>query len=212
MHFELLFQTLTVFATITLAVSGVLQAARTQMDFFGAVVLACVCALGGGSLRDLLIGATPVFWTQDLSYLAAILPTTILTIIAVNYIPPGKGIRLKILDIADAIGLALFAILGASKALQLGFDEPVAVVMGVITGIAGGMIRDILSQSVPIVMRGEVYASAAIIGTLIYTLLRMFVNEVVAILVSMAIIVLIRLLTLHWNLNLPKLRFPNNPS
>ena len=210
MHFELLFQTLTVFATITLAVSGVLQAARTQMDFFGAVVLACVCALGGGSLRDLLIGATPVFWTQDLSYLAAILPTTVLTIIAVNYIPPGKGIRLKILDIADAIGLALFAILGASKALQLGFDEPVAVVMGVITGIAGGMIRDILSQTIPIVMRGEVYASAAIIGTISYTLLRLLTTEIIAIFIGMAIIIVIRLVALQWGLNLPKLKSPDN--
>ena len=84
--------------------------------------------------------------------------------------------------------------------------------MGVITGVAGGMIRDILSQSVPVVMRGEVYASAAIIGTVIYTVLRVFIDEVPAILVSMAIIVVIRLLTLHWNLNLPKLRFPENPS
>ena len=210
MPFELLLQTLTVFATITLAISGVLQAARTQMDFFGAIVLACVCALGGGSLRDLLIGATPVFWTQDLSYLAAILPTTLTTIVAVHYIPPGKGIRLKILDIADAIGLALFAILGAAKTLQLGFDEPVAVVMGAITGIAGGMIRDVLSQTIPIVMRGEVYASAAIIGTISYTLLRVVTTETIAILVGMAIIIVIRLIALQWGLHLPKLKPPNH--
>ena len=94
MPFELLLQILTILATITLAISGVLQAARSQMDFFGALVLACVCALGGGSLRDLLIGATPVFWATDLSYLAAILPTTVIMIIVVHYIPPGKGIRL----------------------------------------------------------------------------------------------------------------------
>lgn len=212
MPFDLFLQILTLLATVTLAVSGVLQAARSEMDFFGALVLACVCALGGGSLRDLLIGATPVFWTVDLSYIATILPTTIITIIVVNYIPTGKGIRRNILDVADAIGLALFAILGAEKTLQLGFSEPVAVVMGVITGVAGGMIRDVLSQSVPVVMRGEVYASAAIIGTVIYTILRSFIEEVPAILISMAIIVLIRLVTLHWNLNLPKIRFPNNPS
>ena len=212
MPFDLFLQILTLLATVTLAVSGVLQAARSEMDFFGALVLACVCALGGGSLRDLLIGATPVFWTVDLSYIATILPTTIITIIVVNYIPTGKGIRRNILDVADAIGLALFAILGAEKTLQLGFSEPVAVVMGVITGVAGGMIRDVLSQSVPVVMRGEVYASAAIIGTVIYTILRSFIEEVPAILISMAIIVLIRLVTLHWNLNLPKIRFPNGPT
>lgn len=212
MPFDLFLQILTLLATVTLAVSGVLQAARSEMDFFGALVLACVCALGGGSLRDLLIGATPVFWTVDLSYIATILPTTVIAIIGVHYIPTGKGIRGHILDVADAIGLALFAILGAEKTLQLGFSEPVAVVMGVITGVAGGMIRDVLSQSVPVVMRGEVYASAAIIGTVIYTVLRLFIDEVPAILISMAIIVLIRLVTLHRNLNLPKIRFPNNPS
>lgn len=208
MPFELLLQILTILATITLAISGVLQAARSQMDFFGALVLACVCALGGGSLRDLLIGATPVFWATDLSYLAAILPTTVIMIIVVHYIPPGKGIRLRILDIADAIGLALFAILGAEKTLQLGFSEPVAVVMGAITGIAGGMIRDVLSQTIPIVMRGEVYASAAIIGTISYTLLRLVVTETTAVLVGMAIIIAIRLVALQWELNLPKLKPP----
>ena len=212
MPFDLFLQILTLLATVTLAVSGVLQAARSEMDFFGALVLACVCALGGGSLRDLLIGSTPVFWTVDLSYIATILPTTVIAIIGVHYIPTGKGIRGNILDVADAIGLALFAILGAEKTLQLGFSEPVAVVMGVITGVAGGMIRDVLSQSVPVVMRGEVYASAAIIGTVIYTVLRSFIDEVPAILISMVIIVLIRLVTLHWNLNLPKIRFPNGPT
>ena len=212
MPFDLFLQILTLLATVTLAVSGVLQAARSEMDFFGALVLACVCALGGGSLRDLLIGSTPVFWTVDLSYIATILPTTVIAIIGVHYIPTGKGIRGNILDVADAIGLALFAILGAEKTLQLGFSEPVAVVMGVITGVAGGMIRDVLSQSVPVVMRGEVYASAAIIGTVIYTIVRSFIEEVPAILISMVIIVLIRLVTLHWNLNLPKIRFPNGPT
>ncbi len=212
MQFELFILILTMIATITLAISGVLQAARSEMDFFGALVLACVCALGGGSLRDLLIGSTPVFWTKDLSYLATILPTTVMMIIVVQYIPTGKGIRLRILDIADAIGLALFAILGAQKTLQLGLAEPVAVVMGVITGVAGGMIRDILSQSVPLVMRGEVYASAAIIGIIAYTLLRMVIDEIVAMLISMSIIIVIRMVTLHWNLNLPKLRLPNSHS
>ena len=183
----------TLMATITLAISGVLQAARAEMDFFGAVVLACVCALGGGSLRDLLIGATPVFWTKDLTYLATILPTTVLTIIAVHFITPGKGTRRRYLDVADALGLALFAILGAQKTLFMGLSEPVAVVMGAITGIAGGMIRDVLSQSVPFVLRGEVYASAAIIGIIAYTILRLFFSEVPAMLCGMSIIVFIRL-------------------
>lgn len=193
-------------ATITLAISGVLQAARAEMDFFGAVVLACVCALGGGSLRDLLIGATPVFWAKDLTYLAIILPTTVLTIIAVHFITPGQGTRRRYLDVADALGLALFAILGAQKTLFMGLSEPVAVVMGAITGIAGGMIRDVLSHSVPVVLRGEVYASAAIAGIIAYTVLRLFFNEVTAMLCGMSIIVFIRLAALYWGLTVPRLR------
>lgn len=204
--FNLFLLGLSLLATVTLAISGVLQAARSEMDFFGALVLACVCALGGGSLRDLLIGSTPVFWAKDLTYLATILPTTLVTIIAVHFIPPGKGIRLRVLDVADALGLALFAILGAQKTLHMGLSEPVAVVMGAITGIAGGMIRDILSQSVPIVLRGEVYASAAIAGIIAYTVLRLFFSEVAAILSGMGIIVFIRLAALYWRWNIPKLR------
>ncbi|HPQ96687.1 MAG TPA: TRIC cation channel family protein, partial [Thiolinea sp.] len=96
--FEWVVTGLNIMATMVLAISGVSQAARQRMDFFGALVLACVCALGGGSLRDLLIGATPVFWTRDLTYLAVILPTTVVTILVVQYIPPGRGIRLRILD------------------------------------------------------------------------------------------------------------------
>ncbi len=206
--FDLFIQVLTILATVTLATSGVLQAARSEMDFFGALVLACVCALGGGSLRDVMIGATPVFWATDLTYLMIILPTTMVMIIAVHFIPPGKGIRLRVLDIADAVGLALFAILGAQKTLQLGLPEPVAVAMGVITGIAGGMIRDMLSQSIPLVLRGEVYASAAIIGIIAYTCLRFFFDEVSAILCGMSIIVIIRLSALYWGLVFPRLKSP----
>ena len=206
MSFLFFTQLLTIMATMTLAISGVIQAARSEMDFFGALVLACVCALGGGSLRDLLIGAVPVFWTTDLMYLTTILLTTFTTIFIVRFIPPGKGIRLHILDVADAIGLALFAILGAQKTLMMGLSAPVALVMGVITGIAGGMMRDILSHKVPIVLRGEVYASAAIIGIALYLLLRGFLDETLAILLAMAVIILIRLLSLYWGLRLPMVR------
>ena len=129
LSFEGFIQTLNILATVTLAVSGVLQAARHQLDFFGALVLACVCALGGGTLRDLLIGATPVFWATNLLYLNIIIPTTLLSILLVRLIPPGRGIRLRLLDIADAAGLALFAILGAQKTLQLGLSAPVAVAL-----------------------------------------------------------------------------------
>jgi len=206
MSFELFIQILNILATVTLAVSGVLQAARHQLDFFGALVLACVCALGGGSLRDLLIGATPVFWATDLLYLYIIIPTTLVSILLVRLIPPGRGIRLKLLDIADAAGLALFAILGAQKTLQLGLAAPIAVVMGVITGIAGGIIRDVLTATTPSVLRTEVYASAAMIGVVSYTLLMSLLPEIPAMLIGMALVFFIRLAAMHWRLQLPTLK------
>ncbi len=207
MSFQLMIEFLTILATVTLAISGVLQAARSELDFFGAMVLACVCALGGGSLRDLLMGVTPVFWMVDLMYLGVIIPTVVFTIIAVRFITPGKGVRLHILDIADAVGLALFAVLGTQKALMLGLAEPVALVMGIITGIAGGVMRDVLSQTVPVVLRGEVYASAAIIGVILYLMTRPLLSETLAILLGMSCIVVIRILSLYWKLGLPKVRW-----
>lgn len=207
MPFELFNQVLTVLAIITLAISGVTQAARHQMDFFGALVLALVCALGGGTLRDMMIGATPVFWLVDLSYLWIILPSTFVAIFLVARIPAGHGIRQRLLDVADAAGLALFAILGTQKALQYGISAPAAVVMGVVTGIAGGMIRDVLTLTTPVVMRGEVYAVAAISGAVVYVLLRLALPEITAILIGMSVIFLLRLAAIFWNLKVPMLKF-----
>ena len=206
MSFELFLQLMNILATVTLAVSGVLQAARHQLDFFGALVLACVCALGGGTLRDLFMGATPVFWATDLLYLSIIIPTTLLSILLVRLIPTGRGIRLKLLDIADAAGLALFVILGAQKALQFDLAAPVAVVMGVITGIAGGIIRDVLTATTPSVLRREIYASAAIMGAISYTVLEQFLPEIPAMLIGMALVFFIRLAAMYWHLQLPILK------
>lgn len=205
MNLDLLQQILTVIATVTLAFSGVLQAARHQMDFFGALVLAFVGAVGGGTLRDLLIGATPVFWAVDPSYIQIIIPTTIASIIVLHfYTPPSK---LYLVDIADAAGLALFAVLGAQKALSYQVIEPVAVIMGVITGIAGGMIRDVLTPTTPFVMRGEMYALAAIIGVVAYTLARSYIPETAAMLAGMLVIFSLRIAAIYWQIQVPIIKF-----
>ncbi len=205
MNLELFQQILTIVATVTLAFSGVLQAARYQMDFFGALVLAFVSAVGGGTLRDLLIGATPVFWAVDPSYIQIIIPTTILSILALHfYTPPSK---LYLVDVADAAGLALFAILGAQKALSYQLIEPVAVIMGVITGIAGGMIRDVLTPTTPFVMRSEMYALAAIIGVVAYTLVRSYIPETAAMVIGMLVIFSLRVAAIYWQIKVPIIKF-----
>ena len=205
MNLEFFQQILTIVATVTLAFSGVLQAARYQMDFFGALVLAFVSAVGGGTLRDLLIGATPVFWAVDPSYIQIIIPTTVLSILALRfYTPPPK---LYLVDVADAAGLALFAILGAQKALSYQLIEPVAVVMGVITGIAGGMIRDVLTPTTPFVMRSEMYALAAIIGVVVYTLVRSYIPETAAMITGMLAIFSLRVAAIYWQIQVPIIKF-----
>lgn len=207
MSFELFVQLFGALATMTCAISGVLQAARHRMDFFSALVLAMVCALGGGTLRDLMIGATPVFWLTDLSYLWIILSTTLVMIGLLRWIPAGRGIRGRALDIADAAGLALFAILGTHKALQYGIHAPAAVAMGVVTGIAGGMIRDVLTPVTPVVLRGEIYAIAAIIGAAGYTVLRPFLPEASAMLLGMVMVFALRLAAIVWQINVPLVKW-----
>ena len=205
MNLDLFQQILTVIATVTLAFSGVLQAARHQMDFFGALVLAFVGAVGGGTLRDLLIGATPVFWAVDPSYLHIIIATTIASIIVLRFYKPPQ--KLYLVDVADAAGLALFAILGAQKALSYHLIEPVAVIMGVITGVAGGMIRDVLTPTTPFVMRSEMYALAAIAGVVIYTLLRNYIPETAAMITGMLIIFALRVAAIYWQIKVTIIKF-----
>ncbi|MEM7193340.1 MAG: trimeric intracellular cation channel family protein [Pseudomonadota bacterium] len=201
----------TVFATATLAVSGIIQAARCDMDIFGGGVLALVCALGGGTLRDLLIGASPVFWITDLLYLSVILVTTVLTAWLLRFVPVGRGLRFAMLDVADAFGLALFAILGAQKALSFGLSEPIAVVMGVMTGVAGGIIRDVITQQQPAVMRGDsFYATAGIIGCVVYCALEGVLTETVSMLVGMTVILVLRLAAIRWKFKIPSLIKPGS--
>ncbi len=195
-------------ATITLAVTGVTQAARHEFDPFGALVLACVTALGGGTLRDLLLGATPVFWVEDLSYLLFIIPTAIITMLSIRRIVPGHGVRLRIIALFDAAGLALFCLLGVQKALAFGFHEIIAVVMGVVTGVAGGMMRDVLCQIKPAVLYEDVYATCAIVGGIVYTTTLYwfpYLDRVMVMLFSMAVIFIMRVMVILGRWSIPRL-------
>ena len=178
------------------------------MDFFGALVLAFVGSVGGGTLRDLLIGATPVFWAVDPSYISIIISTTIVSIIVLRFYTQAP--KFYLVDIADAAGLALFSVLGAQKALAYQLIEPVAVIMGVITGIAGGMIRDVLTPTTPFVMRSEMYALAAIIGVVVYTLVRNYLPETFAMLIGMLVIFILRLAAIYWQIKVPIIKFNND--
>ncbi len=187
--------------TAVFALSGALAAGRHKMDPFGVIVLASVTAVGGGSIRDALIGATPVFWINDPNYIIVILTTVLLTMV---FVRKPKRVPQYTLPIADALGLALFTVIGAEKALNLGLTGMIAVVMGLITGVGGGIIRDILCRQVPMILRTEIYATASIFGGISYTVSLYFgLANMPALGLAMLSTLAIRLAAIKWHLSLP---------
>lgn len=183
------------------AVSGALAAGRKRLDLLGVVVIATVTAIGGGTTRDLLLDRHPVFWVADPSYLVVITAAALLTVAyARRRQPPEMS-----LAIADALGLGFFAVSGAGIARGLELPAISVVIMGVLTGVAGGVIRDVLTTEIPMILhRGELYATAAITGVGVYlALVGLGVPAPVPSLVGMAVIVGLRLAAIVWGLRLP---------
>ncbi|MCG9695913.1 trimeric intracellular cation channel family protein [Shewanella sp. Isolate11] len=187
--------------TAVFALSGALAAGRHRMDPFGVIVLASVTAVGGGSIRDALLGTTPVFWIRDPNYIIVILATVLLTLI---FIRKPKKVNQYTLPVADALGLALFTVIGAEKALNLGLSGMIAVVMGLITGVGGGIIRDLLCRQVPMILRTEIYATASIFGGISYTVAQTLgTANKVSLAIGMVSALVIRLAAIKWHLKLP---------
>jgi uncharacterized membrane protein YeiH len=155
--------------TVVFAVSGVIAVADRPLDWFGAVVVGVVTALGGGTIRGLILGVTPVFWIEDQTFLLAAVVAAVAAIPLVRLLERGSARRFEeSFELADAAGLALFSIVGADVALDLGYDGTVAVLAGLITGVGGGVIRDVLAGRTPLVMSGEIYATAALAGVAVF--------------------------------------------
>lgn len=195
---------LDLFGTAVFAISGAWVACRKDMDIFGALVLAFVTAVGGGTIRDLLLGATPVFWFQDTLYLTVIFASTLLAIALRNW----HGKASWTLQVADALGLAVFVVIGVGKAQAYGAEPVVAVMMGVLTGCGGGAIRDVLADEVPNVLRKEVYASAAIAGGAVYVLAQPAFGDSEAMIIAATLVLVMRLLALYKNISLPRFHLP----
>ncbi len=196
---ELLYY-LDLFGIIVFALSGALMAGRYKLDPFGVVVLASVTAIGGGTIRDVIL-QTPVFWVEKPYYLYVILTTALLTIVLVRQ---PKLIPKRFLLIADALGLALFAVLGTQKSLYLGAPLPVSIVLGTITGVAGGMIRDVLCNVIPMILRQEIYALAAMLGGGLFAILHILGwTENNSIIVAVLAALLLRLAAIYWRVSLP---------
>lgn len=155
------------FGTVVFAASGALLAVRRGMDPVGAVFLAIATAIGGGTLRDLLLGCTPVFWVFNPSYLIVSTLTALIVFALSRFI----AVEERFLVWADAIGLATFSVIGTEVAYATGTPMAVALLMGVMTATAGGILRDILSARRPLILASEIYVTAALAGSFAYWLL-----------------------------------------
>jgi uncharacterized membrane protein YeiH len=186
---------------VVFALSGVILACRSRMDPFGMLVLAAVTGIGGGTLRDLVLGVRPVFWVADPTYLWVILATVGLSILGFHYI---HRLSRVFLPVADAFGLALFTVIGTHKALLLEAPGVVAVLMGLLTGVAGGMLRDVLARRVPMVLRQEIYATASIAGGIAYVVLEVLgAPPTASIALALLLTLGLRLAAIYWRLSLP---------
>jgi uncharacterized membrane protein YeiH len=185
---------------VAFTVSGALEASRKRMDIFGFVLLGTVTGIGGGTLRDLLLDL-PVFWLGAPSYLVV----CVLVSAAVFFLAHLPQSRYRVLLWCDALGLALFAAIGAERALLAGTGPVVAVAMGVITGTFGGIIRDMLGAESPVVLSREIYVTAALLGAIVFVaLIGLGLAREIAVGVSFAAALALRGTALHWGWSLPR--------
>ncbi|ELR73616.1 YadS protein [Fulvivirga imtechensis AK7] len=195
---------LEIIGTFVFAISGLRLAAKKHMDLFGATVIAFVTAVGGGTTRDVLLGAYPVAWVQDTVYPVVILLAVPFTFIFRKYIVNLK----RTFFIFDTIGIALFTISGMQKALSLGIHPGLAIVMGMVSAVVGGVIRDILCNEIPLIFRKEIYATACLAGAFAFFLLDYYttLSENIIYLITTAIIIIIRVVSIKYDLSMPKMK------
>lgn len=198
------FTALEIVGTVACAVSGVIAAARARMDWLGAFVLAVVVAIGGGTLRDLLLGRLPVGWLETYWPILVALSTSLL-MIALFRLWPDNGIeRSRSLVIADAAGLAAFVVLGTDIGLQAGIAPVLAVMLGVLTGVGGGVLRDVLTGVRPMVLTGPVYAAAGIAGAVCFLAMsELGLPPTINTWIAVALVFVVRMFAYHFNWSLP---------
>ena len=182
------------------AVSGALSAGRRNMDMFGVAFVAFITALGGGTVRDILLGNFPVVWTQHMIYIYLTIGAGIATMFIAHFLQRLRSMFL----LMDAMGLVAFTIIGCDVALKLGYDIPVVIMSGITTGIFGGILRDILCNSTPQVLREELYASVSILVAVQYLLMLHFNVPVnIALIVAFVTGLSIRMLAIRYKWSLP---------
>jgi uncharacterized membrane protein YeiH len=187
------------------SVSGALAAGRARLDLLGVLVIAAIAAIGGGTVRDLLLNRHPIFWIRDPTYLIVVGAAALLTVGCARFYPVPRNTLL----LADALGLALFALSGAQVAEAAGLPSIIVVLMGTVTGVAGGVIRDVLTGQIPLILRADIYATAAIAGIAVYLLLEAsIIGPKWAFGAGFAVVIALRLLAILRGVGLPVFHLP----
>lgn len=194
---------LDLFGVAVFAISGALAAGRKSLDLLGVVIIAVVTAIGGGTTRDVLLDRHPIFWISDPTYLSVIIVAALITIWYTRYKEPPE----KALLLADALGLAVFTITGAQITQEVISNGVIVVIMAAITGTVGGLIRDVLSNDIPLIMRKDIYATAALAGATVYLLLQQTgLSPNLNIILGMLVVIGLRLAAIQWKLHLPRFK------
>jgi uncharacterized membrane protein YeiH len=189
-----------ILGTVAFAISGVLVAMEKRLDLFGVGIIALVTALGGGTLRDMLIGNTPVTWTTTPVYMYVILGAVLFAILFQSRL---RYLRTS-LFLFDTIGIGLYTMVGIEKGVEAGLEPLICVTLGTITASFGGVLRDILCNEIPVIFRREIYATACILGGAGYfLLLKTPIPEAYAYLSGLALVIGIRLLAVRYGIALP---------
>ena len=196
----ILFDFLDLLGTMAFATSGALMAINKKFDPFGVFIVAFVTALGGGTLRDVLIGRAPVGWMLETYYVYTILITVIITILfrkQIKYLT-------KSMFLFDTIGLGVFTIMGTQLGVESHFNPIISIALGTMTAAFGGIIRDILCNQIPVIFREEIYATAAIIGSITFLILNKFNIDInIIYVITISIVIAIRLIAVKFHLSLP---------
>ena len=196
-----LFDFLDYAGTIAFAVSGALVGMNKRLDIFGVFIVCFVTALGGGTLRDVLIGKTPVMWMLDLSYVYCVILTFILTIVFRKYLDKLR----KSMLFFDTLGLGIFTLIGLQKGLSVNLNPVICIALGTMTATFGGVIRDILCNEIPALFKQEIYATACIFGGIAYFLMSFCeITLQLNYIITTLIIISIRFLSIRYKWSLPK--------
>ncbi|RED42655.1 putative membrane protein YeiH [Winogradskyella eximia] len=196
------FQIVDILGTIAFAISGALVAMNKRMDPFGVLIIAFVTAVGGGTLRDVMIGVEPVSWMKNMTFVYVIIGSASFAVVfrkRINYLR-------KSLFLFDTIGIALYTLVGVDTGLVAGLHPIVCIALGTMTACFGGVLRDILCNEIPVIFRKEIYATACILGGLTYFLLRRFLeDENYLFVIAGLVVIIVRLIAVRFKISLPSL-------